>query len=162
MACGYSVGVGADVVLAANTVQSILGVRANAAFGIKLRKVSLGSRGSGSTVPTAIPLLVELCRATFATNPPATNSTTETPVQTYGLVIAHGVTAASAWTAGNEPTVLTVLDEFTLHPQQMMKEGLPFSGEYEAGLSEGFVLRVSNPTGNPSVPLRPMFHWERI
>jgi hypothetical protein len=160
MACGYSVGVGADVSLAANVVQSILGVRANAAFGIKLKKVGMSSRGSGSTIPTAVPLLIELCRATFATNAPGTASTSETPVQTYGLVIAHGVTAASAWSA--EPTVLTVLDEFSLHPQQMMKEGLAFGAEYEAGLSEGFVLRVTNPTGNPSVPLRPMFHWERI
>jgi len=160
MSCGYSVGVGADVSLAANTVQSILGVRANAAFGLKLKKYGFAARGSGSTAPTAIPLLVELCRATFATNAPGTNSTSETPVQTYGLVIVHGVTAASAWTA--EPTVLAVLDEFSIHPQQMMKEGLAFGAEYEAGLSEGFVLRVSNPTGNPTVPLRPMFHWERI
>lgn len=160
MGCGYSVGVGADISLAANTTQSILGVLSGSAFGLCLKKVSLGARGSGSSAPTAVPLLVEICYCTFATNTPGTNSTSETPAQTYGRLIAHGVTAASAWTA--EPTALTVLDEFALHPQQMMKEGLPFSEEYDCDVSDGFVMRVTNPTGNPTVTMRPMFHWERI
>jgi len=154
------VGVGADVSLTANTTKSILGVKSGAAFGLKLKKISLGARGSGSTAPTAVPLLVEVCYATFATNGPGTNSTSETPAQTYGRVIAHGVTAASEWSA--EPTVLTVLDEYALHVQQMMKEGLPFSEEYDCAVAEGFVLRVTNPTGNPTVVMRPMFHWERV
>lgn len=160
MSCGYAVGVGADASLAAATTKSLLGVRAGASFGIKLKKISMGSRGSGSTIPTAIPLLIEICYCTFATNPPGTNSASETPAQTYGRTIAHGMTAASEWST--EPTVLTVLDEYSLHPQQMMKEGLPFGEEFDADVSNGFVMRVTNPTGNPTVPLRPMFHVERI
>lgn len=161
MGCGYSVGVGADISLAANTTQSILGIRAGASFGLKLKKVSLGSRGSGSSIPTAVPLLVEVCSCTFATNGTAgTNNTSETVIQTYGRVLASGMTAMSAWTA--EPTVLTILDEYSLHPQQLMKEGLPFSEEFDCDLNNGFVMRVTNPTGNPTVTMRPMFHVERI
>jgi hypothetical protein len=159
-ACGYSVGVGADVSLAANTTQSILGVFSGSTFGLALKKISLGSRGSGSSAPTAVPLLVEICYSTFATNPPGTNSTSETPLQTYGRVIAHGTTAASAWSA--EPTVLTVLDEFALHPQQGFKESFPLGEEFDSDVSDGFVMRVTNPSGNPTVIMRPMLHWERI
>ena len=160
MKCGYSVGVGADVSLAANTTQTILGVLSGSAFGLQLKKIGLGARGSGSSAPTAVPLLVEICYCTFATNTPGTNSTSETPIQTYGRVIAHGVTAASAWSS--EPTVLSVWDEFALHPQQMMKEGLPFGEEYDTDVSDGFAMRVTNPSGNPTVIMRPSFHWERI
>ncbi len=163
MANGYSVGVGADISLAAAVTQSILGIRSGATFGLKLKKIGLGSRGSGSTVPTAVPMLVEICYCTYATNGTAgTNNTSETAsiAQTYGRVIANGMTAMSAWTS--EPTALTVLDEFALHPQQLVKEGLPFAEEYDCDVSHGFVMRVTNPTGNPTVTMRPMFHVERI
>lgn len=163
MKCGYSVGVGADISLGVGTTQSILGIRSNAAFGLHLKKVSLAARGSGSSAPTATPLLVEICHCTFATNGTAgTNNTSETTgiVQTYGRTLTHGMTAMSAWTS--EPTALSILDEFALHPQQLMKEGLPFGEEYDCGLSEGFVMRVTNPAGNPTVTMRPMFHVERI
>jgi hypothetical protein len=163
MPCGYSLGVGADISLNANTVQTVLGIHVDSTeCGICLKKVGLSARGSGSTAPTAIPVLIELGRCTFATNSPGTNSTAETVVQTYGLrITASGAfNGGSAWTS--EPTVITVIDEFTMHIQQMMKEGLPFSEEPDAAPSEGFVLRITNPTGNPTVPFRPMFHFERI
>jgi hypothetical protein len=160
-ACGYSVGVGADISLAANVTQSILGIRSGASFGLVLKKMSLGSRGSGSTAPTAVPLLVEVCSCTFATNGTAgTNNTAETVLQTYGRVLTSGMTAMSAWTA--EPTVLNVLDEFALHVQQSYKEGFPLGEEFDCDLNNGFVIRVTNPTGNPTVLMRPMVHVERI
>jgi hypothetical protein len=159
-ACGYSVNVGADISLAANVTQSILGVKSGAAFGLIVKKLSLGSRASGSTAPTAIPLLVEVCYCTWATNSPGTASTSETPSQTYGRVLAHGTTAASAWST--EPTALTVLDEFALHPQQGYKEAFPLGEEFDCDLAHGFVIRVTNPTTNPTVIMRPSLHWERI
>ena len=160
MKCGYSVVVGADVSVAAGATKTVLGVLSGTAFGLHLKKLGLGNRGSGSSIPTAEPLLVEICYCTFATNPPGTASTSETPVQTYGRVIAHGVTAASNWTT--EPTVLSVWDEFPLHPQQMMKEGLPFGEEFDTDVSDGFVIRITNPAANPAVTMRPALHWERI
>lgn len=154
MKAGYTVGAGADVALSAGVAKSVLGVKANAAFGLDLYKVSVTFNG---VLATAVPVLVELCYATFATNSPGTNSTSETPAQTYGRVIAHGVTAGSNWTT--EPTSLaTVLDEFLIHPQTGVKEYLPLGNTYDCALSEGFVIRC---TAAAAVSVRSGLWWER-
>jgi hypothetical protein len=150
----YQVGAGADVTLAAATVKSVLGIRAGAAFGIQLKAWGVSFDG---VTAAAEPVLVELCYATFATNPPATNSTTETPVQASGRVLTHGMTAASNWTS--EPTVLTVLDELRVHPQTGYKELVPLGDEPDTALNQGFVLRCTAAAG---VDVRPMLRVSRI
>src|SRR6266571_8703689 len=97
--------------LAAGTAKSVIGVSGTANFGVDLTKFRLSFDG---VTASAIPVLVELCYATFATNPPGTNSTSITVQQEYGRSIVAGFTAAYAWTAANEPTVLTTLDNWTL------------------------------------------------
>lgn len=139
---GYSIVTGAEVALSAATTKSVLGVRANAAFGLDLLLVQIGFLASGTSAPGFEPVLVEVCYCTFATNPPGTNSTSVTPVQNYGRVLTHGVTAARNWTA--EPTVLTVIDEFAVHPQSGYKEWRPLGATPDSAFSEGFVIRCNS------------------
>ncbi len=154
MRTSYAVGTTAAVALAAATAKSVLGVRGNAAFGLDLRKYTIDFDG---VTASAVPVLVELCAATFATNPPGTNSTSRTAVQTGGRLIASGVTAASNWTA--EPTVLTVLKEFYLTPNGglIIEEFSPDNG-YDSALSEGWVLRCTAPA---IVNVRAVFEFQR-
>jgi hypothetical protein len=144
---------GADVALAAATAKTILGIKAGASFGCILRKAGFYFDGIAAA---AEPVLVELCYATFATNAPGTNSTSVTPAQTGGRVLAHGFTAARAWSA--EPTVLTVLDEMLVHPQMGVKEWFPPGSEYDSALGEGFALRATAPA---IVNIRGVFLHER-
>jgi hypothetical protein len=153
----YTVAAGADVALVAATPKSVLGVKAGSSFGILLKLVSFAFDQSGSSAPTNEPVLIELCYATFATNAPGTNSTTETPAQWSGRVTAHGTTCASAWTT--EPTALTVLDEFLLHPQSGTREHFPLGDEPDTALGEGFVLRMTAPN---AVNVRPAFRFSRM
>jgi hypothetical protein len=140
---GYSIVAGVDVALTAATARSILGVRGNAAFGVDLLYAAVAFDASGSSAPTNEPVLVELCYCTFATNPPGTASTSVTPTQRYGRVLTHGFTAARAWTT--EPTVLTVVDEFLVHPQAGFKEWVPLGVTPDSAFSEGFVIRCTAP-----------------
>lgn len=141
----YKVDSGADVALTAATARSVLGIRGGSAFGLDLAMWSVSFDASGSSAPTNEPVLCELCYCTFATNAPGTNSTTETPLQLAGRVMTHGMTAASAWTAGNEPTVLSVLDEYLCHAQTGFKEFMGLGQEFDTALNEGFVIRVTSP-----------------
>lgn len=138
---GYTVVTTTAVALAAGTAKTILGVKSNAAFGIDLRKIAVGFDG---ITASAVPVLVELVYATFATNAPGTNSTTRTPLQSYGRVVANGVTAASAWTA--EPTVLTVLKQYLLTPNGglVIEEFAPDHG-FDTALGEGLAIRCTAP-----------------
>lgn len=153
----YTVGVGADVALVAATAKSVLGVRAGSTFGLSLIQAGVAFDASGASAPTNEPVLIELCTATFATNPPGTNSTTETVRQWSGRVMASGCTAASDWSA--EPTVLDVIDEFLIHSQQGIKEPFPLGLEPDCDLNNGFVLRVTAPD---IVRCRPSFRFVRI
>lgn len=153
--CGYSVVTTADVALAAATAKSVLGVKAHANSGVDLTHASVGFDG---VTASAVPVLVELCYCTFATNGPGTNSTSRTPAQEYGRVISVGATAASAWTS--EPTALTVLDEMKLTPNGgLVKWQFPLGNTLDSAVSEGFVLRC---TAAAVVNLRATLKWERI
>ena len=105
MKTGYSAPAGGSVALVAATPKSVIGIRGNAAFGVDF----LGFRISFDGVTAAaVPVLYQLCYATFATNPPGTNSTSITVNTIYGRAVVSGMTAARDWSA--EPTVLTVID----------------------------------------------------
>lgn len=149
---GYSAVTGGAVALGAGTAKSVIGVKSNAAFGIDLRRLKLAYDG---VTASAIPVLVELCYSTFATNSPGTNSSSVTPIQGYGRVAAHGVTAAKNWTT--EPTVLTVVNEYLLTPNS----GLVFE-EFPEGLDtalgEGYTLRCNAPA---AVNVRGTLWFER-
>src|SRR5215207_1267013 len=108
---GYITSTEGAVALSAATAKSILGVTAPASFGVDLLGFSVSFDG---VTASAVPVLIELCYATFATNAPGTNSTSTTVDQTHGRSITAGFISAKNWTT--EPTVLTPLREWLLTP----------------------------------------------
>ena len=89
---GYNTSTGpigtAGVALSAGVAKSILTVIAPAQFGIDMTKMRLGFDG---VTASAVPVMVELCDNTLATNStPGTNNTTGTVVQVYGRSITAG------------------------------------------------------------------------
>lgn len=140
--CGYSCSTEAQVGLAAATAKSILGVKAGAAVGLDLKGFTVQFDG---VTAAALPVLCEICYATFATNSPGTASTAGAERQVYGRVITPDFTSAYNWTS--EPTVLTVIDEpFWLDPNKGF-----FSYDYSLGespdcaVAEGFTIRLTAP-----------------
>ncbi|MEU1880853.1 hypothetical protein ABZ470_26400 [Streptosporangium sp. NPDC020072] len=141
---GYSALTPAPVALTANTARSVLGVLAPASlgFGLDLKKLRVGLYGVSAS---GVPGDVELCAATFTTNPPATGTmayaTTVTPQQLYGRIIAPGFLAAAAWSS--EPTVLTVIDTFPLSPNGgLALYDIPLGDTPDCAPAAGFVLRA--------------------
>lgn len=150
---GYSAVTGGAVALTAATAKSVLGVKGHANFGVDLKKFRLGFDG----ITAAVPVTVELCYATFATNSPGTASSSVTPSQNYGRVTAAGVTAGKTWTT--EPTALTVLDEWLLSPNGgLVLFDFPLGDTPDSAVAEGFVLRL---TAAATVNVRASMWWER-
>lgn len=130
------------VALAAATAKTICGVKAHANSGLVL----LGYRCSFDGVTaTAVPVLVELCYTTWATNSPGTNSTSTTPQQRNGRPLTAGFTSGKTWTA--EPTVLSVRGEEELIPAFMggIVYDFPLGTELDTALAEGFAIRCTAP-----------------
>jgi len=154
-AVGYSVTTEGAVAVAAATVESVLGVKAHANSGLQLKGFVIAFDG---VTASAVPVLVEVCYATFATNSPGTNSTSVTARQTYGRVLTAGFTGAKNWTA--EPTTLTAIKEFLLAPDKgVIAYQFPLGQEPDSALAEGFTLRVTAPA---VVNLRATMDVERI
>lgn len=129
---------GSAIALTASTAKSVLGVKGHANSGTLLRKV----RGSFNSVTAADqPVLVEIMACTWATNSPGTNSSSVTPVQTVGRVIAAGFTAGKTWTT--EPTALTQIDDFYCPPNGTFLYDFPLGDELDADLANGFVVRCT-------------------
>lgn len=142
MGAGYGVTTEGEVALTA-ALTYVLGIRAGAAFELQLCEFSISFDG---VTATAEPVPVELCYATFATNPPGTNSTTVTPGQHYGRANAHGMTAAKLWTLANPPTVVTRIRSWEISPfgglfvYQFAETRRP-----DTALNDGFILRATPP-----------------
>jgi hypothetical protein len=151
---GYTVPTGGTVALVGATAKSVIGVSGTSAFGVDLKKFRVAFDG---VTATAVPVLIELCVATFATNPPGTSSTTVTVQQVYGRTITPGFTAAKNWTA--EPTVLTPIDEFLLDPNKgLVLYDFPLGDTPDTAVSNGFVLRMNAPV---AVNVRSTLWFER-
>jgi hypothetical protein len=138
---GYTASTGTAVALVAATAKSVIGVSAPATFGVNLKKYRIGYDG---VTATNVPVLIEVCYATFATNGPGTASTSLTVQQAYGRAITAGFTAARNWTT--EPTVLTPIDNYTLTPNGgLVIVDIPPSDMPDSAVSNGFVLRMTAP-----------------
>lgn len=135
---GYSAAVGAAVALSAGVAKTVLAVLAPAQFGVDLKKFRVSFDG---VTASAVPALVELCYGTFAG---AGTNTAGTVRQTYGRVITAGFTTAYNYTG--EPTVLTVLDRWTLTPNGgVVIYDWPLGDTPDSAVSEGFALRLTAP-----------------
>lgn len=151
---GYTATTGAAVALTAATAKSCLGIKSHANFGLDLKKYRVAFDG---VTASAVPVLVELCYATFATSSPGTASTSVTPAQVYGRAITVGATAARTWTT--EPTVLTVIEEHLLTPNGGLEiYDFPLGDTPDSAVSEGFVVRLTAPA---AVNARLTFWFER-
>lgn len=129
------------VALTGATAKSVLGVKAPSGHGVDLCKYRVSFDGVRAS---ALPVLVEICYCTWATNGPGTNSTLVTIHQVRGRVIAPTSTAAANWT--REPTVLTVLDLFLLTPAGgLVIYDFPLGDEFDSAVSEGFAIRCTAP-----------------
>ncbi|MFI6813257.1 hypothetical protein ACIBG7_12635 [Nonomuraea sp. NPDC050328] len=151
----------APVALTANVARSVLGVQAPAAFGLELKKLRVGLYGISAT---AVPGDIEVCAATFATNPPVAGASTDmtavVPQQVYGRPIPAGFLASMAWTAGKEPTVLSVIDTWPLTPNGgVVLYDLPLGDSPDCAPNTGFILRAKFPA---AVSISACFWLERI
>jgi hypothetical protein len=135
----YDCNTEADVALAAATAKTVLGVKAHTNSGLLLTSLWVGFDG---VTASAVPVLVEICYATFATNSPGTNSTSGTARQRSGRVLTAGFTTGYNWTA--EPTVLTMLKPLKLTPNGgLVVYDFPLGTEPDTALAEGFALRLT-------------------
>jgi hypothetical protein len=152
---GYITSTEGAVALSAATAKSILGVAAPSSFGVDLKKFRVAFDG---VTASNVPVLIELCYATFATNGPGTNSTSTTVDQMYGRSITAGFTAAKNWTT--EPTELTPLEEWLLTPAGgTIVYDYPLGDTPDTAVSNGFVLRLNAPA---TVNVRATFLFERV
>lgn len=151
----YGVATGADVISGTSLI-SVLGVKAHANSGLQVVEYGVYTKG---VVASGVPILVQLGRVTnWGSNSPGTASTSVTPVQRAGLIIAAGFTAAHTWTA--EPTTVEVIDEFELAPDKGSEtRPFPLGQEPDCVPALGFVIRVTAPV---SVALRAMMAVQRI
>lgn len=138
MAAGYVAETTADVALTAATAKTILNV-INAANGL-IRIVEMGVSFDGVS-STAEPVTVELCSSTQAT---AGTSTAHTIVQTRGPTRTVQATAARNYTA--EPTALTTIRRWLVHPQSGIVIQFPLGREPEqVTTADGLCIRCTAP-----------------
>lgn len=139
---GYSVMTGSSAIASGTAAKTILAVLAPAQFGVDLKKWRIGFEG---VTATAVPILVELCYLTAATNStPGTANTSRTSAiqQVNGRSIVTGFTAFENSTS--EPTVLTVVDSFPLTPAGgLVIYDFPLGDTPDSAVSQGFAIRVT-------------------
>jgi len=129
------------VALAAATAKTVIGAKAHANSGLMLLGWEIAFDGVSAT---AVPGIVEICYATFATNSPGTASTSITVGQVNGRALTAGFTAGHTWTT--EPTVLTVLERILISPNSALAiYDYPLGTEPDCALGEGFAIRCTFP-----------------
>ena len=132
----YGVTAGANVALAAATAKTVLSALSGASFGLELVGLDFGSLGVDAT---GVPMQIEICKWDGS----AGTATAATIVQSGGMVMDAGFTAFYGYTV--EPGGLTVARRITLTPNSATLV-LPFDdGEFQAGPTDGFAVRVTAP-----------------
>jgi hypothetical protein len=140
---GYSLETLAAVALSAATAKSVLTVIAPAQFGIDLTQVRISFDG---VTASAVPVLVEICQNTLATNSTVgtANTTAGPPVQVYGRTIVAGFTGF--YNSTSEPTVLTPYDRFTITPNGgTYVYDIPKDRTPDTPVSAGLTIRCTAP-----------------
>lgn len=144
----YGVTAPANVSVGAAATVSALSAIAPAQFGLEITGLKIGVVGDSDQAADS-PITVEICRSTMAS---AGTSTGAADIgQINGLTIAAGFTGFYDYTV--EPTVLTVLDKFTLTPYGGLAiYDVPAGDEYQCGVSQGLILRITAPQAQNVVP----------
>lgn len=134
----------ATVSLAASTARSVAGLKAATNQVVKV--LEFRATHDGNTSGNS-PDITDIYRCTYATNPPGTNSTSNTPgKKDPGRAETIQTTAATAWTAGNEPTVITVEETYNL-PQYngAYHYIIPFAAPQIVVGGQGYGVRHNSP-----------------
>ncbi len=134
---GYAITTEGAVALAAATAKTILGVVAGSNIGAKLTEVNVEFDG---VTASAVPVLVELCRGDGTA---AGTSSSATVRQVRGLTRAAQSTGARNYTG--EPSNLTVLKSWLVHPQTSRQVQFPLGREVEHVGAGGLFLRGNAP-----------------
>lgn len=134
---GYTVQTTGDVALSAATAKTILGVVAGSGITIRVTEFDVSFDGTSST---AEPVTVELCRGDGST---AGTSTSQTPAQVRGATRTVQSSGARNYTA--EPTSLTVVKRWLVHPQTGRGVQFPLGRECEHTGAGGLFLRLTAP-----------------
>lgn len=138
MPAGYTVESTGDIALSAATAKTILSVINAANSLIRLCEIGVSFDGTSSS---AEPVTVELCSSTQAT---AGTSTSHTIAQVRGPTRTVQATGARNYTA--EPTVLTVLKRWLVHPQTGLIIQFPLGREPEqVTTADALCLRCTAP-----------------
>lgn len=138
MAAGYSIETTADVALTAATAKTVLSIINGSNALIRLTEFGISFDGTSAT---AEPATIELMLSTQAG---AGTSTSQTPVQVYGPTRATQSTGARNFSA--EPTALTCIKRWLVHPQTGIELQFPLGREPEqTTTADAMVLRVTAP-----------------
>jgi hypothetical protein len=138
MAAGYTVETTADVALSAATAKTILNVIAGSNALVRICEIGVSFDGISSTDE---PVVVELCSSTQATSG---TSTSQSPVQMRGPTRTVQASGARNYTA--EPTVLTVIKRWLVHPQTGIIVQFPLGREPEqTTTADGLCIRCTAP-----------------
>lgn len=138
MSAGYTVESNGDIALAAATAKTILSVINATNSLIRLVEFAVSFDGVSAT---AEPVTVELCSSTQAT---AGTSTAHTIAQCRGSTRTVQATGARNYTA--EPTALTVLKRWLVHPQTGLMVQFPLGREPEQVVTaDALCLRCTAP-----------------
>lgn len=138
MAARYTVESAGDIALSAATAKSTLAV-INAANALH-RIIEMSASFDGQTAGNE-PVTVELCRSTQAT---AGTSTAHTIAQSGGPVRTVQASGQRNYTA--EPTVLTSIKRWLVHPQTSFTLQFPLGREpEEPTTSDAYIIRCTAP-----------------
>lgn len=139
MAARYVVTVAADAALTATVAKTILNV-INAANSL-IRITEFGVSFDGIAAD-AEPVLIELCKSTQATA--GTAGSSPSPVQVGGPTRTVQATAGEDYSA--EPTALTAIRKWMVHPQTGIVVQFPLGREPEQiTTADGLCLRLTAP-----------------
>lgn len=138
MPAGYVVETTADVSLSAATAKTILSVINASNALIRITEIGVSFDGTSAT---AEPVTVELMSSTQAG---AGSSTSQSPVQIYGPT--RTVQATGARNFASEPTALTAIKRWLIHPQTGIELQFPLGREPEQVVTaDAIVIRCTAP-----------------
>lgn len=152
MSAGYGLSSGA-VSIVANTAKTAALVIGHASELTRLTAFDVAFDG---VLGTGVPVLVELVRSTLAGA--GTPGSSPTPVQLRGLARACRATAGINYSA--EPTALTVLKAWLIHPQSGQSYQFPLGREIEVGGGLGLGVRITSASGAATVNSRTNLEFE--
>lgn len=138
MNVAYAVPCNADVALTAATKEGILGIRAGSGTGLLIVELGVSFDGVSAAAEPVVVSMDEWDASTAGT------SSSLTPVQIRGQDITHGLTCGRDFT-GTQPTVLTTMKEWLIHPQTGFVIQFPLGREPECIESQGWLISGTAP-----------------